>query len=150
MTSSSGNAGTRVRSTIKALKISLSDAQFKVHFIATDGDFGYSCFHEKLFTWWHGVFEGTGLECELALLEGREVDDVIVSDLLHLLKSARACIINGNVTMNLDGMFSFNAQDMESVLHIGKSLCDRTSTEKMRDEYPLEKFTAGNFMKLLM
>ena len=150
MTSPSGNAGTCVRSTINALKISLTDAKFKVHFIATDGDSGYSCFHENMFTWWHDAFKGKGLECALALLEGREMDDVIVSDLLHLLKNARARIINGNVTMNLDGMFSFNAQDMESVLHLGKSLCDRSSTGKMRDQYPLEIFTVENFMKLLM
>lgn len=147
LTAQSGNANEAVHSVISVLKESLFELSFKVRFTATDGDSGYSKFHDELFSSWYQVFTRKGLESVLDLLEER---DVIVSDLLHLFKNARARIINGNVTMNLDGEFAFNASDMNVVLNLGNTLTDRTTTGKMKDEYPLKLFTIENFLTLLM
>ena len=147
LTGPSGNASQGVFVTLGVLKDSLSEAFFNVRFVATDGDSGYSPFHNDMFSSWGHIFMYKGLESALDLLEKREV---IVSDLLHLLKNARSRIINGNVTMNLEGNFSFNALDVNAVLCLGNALCDKTSTGKMRDQYPLEIFTVDNFMKLLL
>ena len=147
LTAQSGNANETVHSVLGVLKESLSRLSFRVRFTATDGDSGYSKFHNEMFSCWYQVFKAKGLECALDLLEQKEV---IVSDLLHLLKNARARIINGSVTMNLDGHFSFNALDMNAVLNLGNVLTDRTTTGKMRDDYPFKLFTIENVLTLLM
>ena len=148
LTAQSGNANQTVHSILAELKWRLAALNFKVRFIATDGDSGYSVLHQNMLPMSYGEFTSKGLESALTLL--KEANDVVVSDLLHLFKNARARIINGRVTMNLNGLLPFTASDMNRVLELGNALTDTTSKGKMLDQYPLEIFTINNFLRLVM
>ena len=147
LTATSGNASQTVRSVLSELRQRLLALSFKVQFVATDGDSGYSMLHEQMFSMWCERFVTKGLESAITLIDGT---DVVVSDLLHLFKNARSRIVNGRVTMNIDGLFPFSASDMNLVLDLGSALTDTTSKGKMTDQYPLEIFTIENFMTLVM
>ena len=147
LTHKNGNASVNVLSVFETLKQDLQRLHFNVRFLATDGDSGYNHLHETMFSSWFSDFQRKGLEETWDKLKG---PDVIVGDFLHLLKNARGRMINGSITMNLDGKFSFTASDMNNVLKLGSPLTDKTSTGKMKDTYPLEIFTLKHFMTLFM
>ena len=68
--------------------------------------------------------------------------------MLHLLKNTRARLIGNTLTLNLDGSFPFDAEQMNNVLGLGPSLLDRSSKGKMRDQYALDIFNFTNFLRL--
>ena len=147
LTQQHGNANEQVRAVCEQLKSVLQDLSFNVRFLAADGDSGYSKMHERMFLEWYPLFVRNGVE---EILDTLEVHDAIVGDFLHLLKNARARLVNGKITMNLDGNFAFDAAKMNSVLNLGKPLTDKTSIGKMKDAYSLDIFTLDNFFSLLM
>ena len=70
--------------------------------------------HQNMLPMWYGEFTSKGLESALTLL--KEANDVVVSDLLHLFKNARARIINGRVTMNLNGLLPLSLKRKKKLL----------------------------------
>ena len=147
MTQKGGNAGAAVRERLDMVRKALHDEKFDVQYVATDGDSGYAPMHKKLFDTWWPVYLNTGVEAALDVLGLQETR--ILTDFLHILKNARSRIINGVVTLTYNGAKPFSADEMESVLRIGKPLLDKSPTGKMKDSYALSIFTLENFFTLL-
>ena len=143
---SSGNASRDVLLRIDDLVGSLPRLNFVVRFIATDGDGGYNAIHERMYFRWKTMYHQKGLEEVLKALD--EMDSLIVSDLLHLLKNARSKVRKGNVSVFGDGSFPFDARDLEQELSLGMALTDISSKGRMRDIYVLEIFTLENVVRL--
>lgn len=142
-----GNAGPDVIERLKSVKDKLREFGIVVKYVATDGDSGYKCLHDFMFSKWRPVYSSSGLDEVSKAIESCEFP--IAGDLLHILKNARARLLAGPITLSLDGAFSFTADDMNKILQIGQSLTDKSSKGKMRDRYALEIFSLANFEKLV-
>ena len=147
MTQSNGNAGDEVIKRIYDLVETLSRNHFNVRCIASDGDRGYDSLHREMMSEWIGELRGRGLEAALDVV--RDYEKRIAGDFLHLLKNARARMMNGRVTILSTGHYPFTAMDVNKVLNLGRALTDNTSQGKMRDSYALEVFTLDNFLRLV-
>ena len=146
MTKDRGNAGPDVLAMFNLLKEGLEQERIFVKYLATDGDAAYQGLHDEMFDrWWKG-YEKHGLDKLLTLLDDKPF--LIVGDMLHLLKNTRARLIGNTLTLNLDGSFPFDAEQMNNVLGLGPSLLDRSSKGKMRDQYALDIFNFTNFLRL--
>lgn len=147
MTQRNGNAGEVVIKRIGELKEILAKHRFKVRCIASDGDRGYDSLHRDMMSKWIGELRGSGLEAAVDAV--RHYGMRVVGDFLHILKNARARMMNGRVTILSTGHFPFTAQDVNKILKLGRALTDNTSQGKMRDSYALEVFTLENCLRLV-
>ena len=147
MPQQNGNAGEAVRQRLEVLTKILQDLHFIVRSTASDGDRGYEAMHRDMASQWVPQFLSTGLEAALECVRG--YDNCIIGDFLHMLKNARARVFNGKVSVFATGNFPFDANDMNKVLKLGRSLTDNTSKGRMRDSYALEIFTLDNFRCLV-
>ena len=143
-----GNAGPEIFKTLAILKASLRKMNFVVKFVATDGDRGYDNQHLIMFSKWQKLYYDKGLDKVIESVPDED-DDVIITDLLHLLKNARSKLLNGKVSVFCDGSFAFCAAEAEENLNLGAALRDFTSKGRMRDIYVLEIFTLENVVKLI-
>lgn len=144
---SKSNADNVIKSKIFQIKKELREQNVNVKYIATDSDPGYYIYHSELIEKWFPVFCQKGIDAAIDVYEKQ--DNLFISDFLHLLKNARSRIINCIVSISPDGSAAFNANDLNSVLNIGMSLTDLSSTGKMKDLYPLQIFTIENYIKLI-
>ena len=145
MTKNKGNAGTDVLTKIDFLKRRLRELKFNVNFVAVDGDAGYACLHQQMFTTWWSLYCSEGLD---AAVRNLDTDCCIVTDLLHVAKNARSRLIGGRLTMCCDGSHSFTGEMMNRILKLGPALSDKSMHGKMRDIYALQIFNLDNFLTL--
>lgn len=147
MTRNRGNAGPDVIERINILKACLLEEKIRVKYVATDGDSGYRQLHDDMFDGWWPYYQKKGLDKLLRRLDG--TPGLIVGDMLHILKNARARLLGNSITLSIDGSYSFDAQQMNSKLNLGPSLDDKSSKGKMHDNYALSIFNLDNFLKLV-
>ena len=147
MTQNNGNAGETVLARIKQLRAELERSHFRVRCVASDGDRGYDAMHRAMLKEWFSKFKNNGIEAALETVQG--YGESIVSDFLHLLKTARSRMLNGRVSICCTGTCPFTAACMNERLHLGLALTDHTSKGRMRDSYALQIFTLENFLNLV-
>ena len=143
----SGVGGDHVKERMAQLIQMLKQHNFIVKYKATDGDRTYTVWHDEAILKWWPTYCEKGLEEALKVIENEEAFPI--GDFLHLLKNARSKIMNSDVTIFYDGFYKFNANDLESILHLGKPLTDYNTVGKMKDSYALDIFTIPNYFLLL-
>ena len=143
---SNGNAGKDVIAQMHTLVSLLTSLYFVVRFVSTDGDRGYDHLHHQMYSKWKPLYNTKGLDKALESLDQQK--DLIVGDLLHLLKNARSKLFKGKISIFGDGSCGFDASDVEQQLHLGAALTDYTSKGRMRDVYVLEIFRLENVQRL--
>lgn len=117
-----------------------------VRFAATDADTGTNTFHEKQEAFWAKRLDTTVEEVADSLNGYQGI--WYVSDAFHLLKNARARLLNHPVAVNChDANNLVTAADLETRLKLGKALTDSSPEGKMNDQYPLRLFRIENAMK---
>ena len=142
-----GKAGKDILDKLDTIIKILKEQHFNILYIATDGDSGYQSKHNAFYQKWFNILQTKGLdEAMCSVLNEKEWP---VTDFLHILKNARSRIMNGNVSLRIDGLYPTNNIKMNIILQLGKSLQDRSTLGKMKDIYPLEIFTLNNFLKCI-
>ena len=147
MTRDRGNAGPDVIERINLVKACLFREKILVKYLATDGDSGYRQLHDEMFNGWWPCYQKHGLDKLLSCLDDKP--GLIVGDMLHILKNARARLLGNSITLSLDGLYCFDAQRMNNILNLGPSLVDKSSKGKMHDNYALSIFNLDSFLKLV-
>lgn len=129
------------------LREGAADAGMIVQFAATDGETGTNQMHrDQADTWLDGA--STASCGALAQKVGADGKIWFVSDVFHLLKGARARIVNHPVAVNPENSAEvITSSELEGRLHLGKTLTDRSSQGKMNDWYPIDLFRCENALK---
>ena len=142
-----GNADQKILDIISQSINNLQYYGFNIKCKATDGDCGYNSWHYEATSLWWEIFLKKGFEAALKCIS--EKNSWPIADMLHIFKNARSRIINGNVSVRIDGEDSFNAINLEAILELGDALTDSSSKGKMKDFYCFEIFTIQNFFTLM-
>ena len=144
---SKGNADNYIKETISNAIKYLRYNGFNIKYKATDGDSGYNEWNKSTISKWWKTYLKNGIEESLCFVKCEE--EWPIADMLHIFKNARSRIINGRVSVRIDGKNSFDARDLESILHLGDALLDNSPKGKMKDFYCIEIFRMDNFFTLM-
>jgi hypothetical protein len=144
----SGRATEDVLDAMKAAREALTAQGLVVKFECSDGDAGHNQSHRDFFGEWYQHFLDNGLTGALEYAAGR--DAIPAGDFLHLLKTFLNKVKNHLVVMSPDCLeTSISVTDLESLLHLGRALSDKSSVGRMRDSYALQLFSISNCLKCL-
>ena len=126
----------------------LEAKNIKILFIATDGEKALDTVHNEFF------------ESHIASLLNHEFEKVIdslssgkyipLSDILHLLKNARAHIINHKLYVDPCNLICVNKALMDEALEFSKCLTDTSREGKMKDGYAIELFSWKTLTELYL
>jgi hypothetical protein len=143
-----GRATSDVFDAVKQAREALSVEGLIVKFECSDGDAGHNQSHRDFFREWYPHFIEKGLEGALDYAGGR--DNIPVGDFLHLVKTFLNKVKNHMVVMSPDCLqTAVDVKDLESLLHLGRALSDRSSVGRMRDSYALQLFSIPNCLRCL-
>jgi hypothetical protein len=151
-----GSADQLIQQEITNLLSMLARRQCFVHFVASDGDPGYSRRHQEHFLMWFKVYvqhygQGALRALDLTLEHFSMVKDFPVLDLLHVAKNFRAKVIDYAICINPSVlMWTVSAPRLAEILNLGDVLTDTSQIGKMRDAYGLLLFTFHNAYLLLL
>jgi hypothetical protein len=133
---------------MKVAREALAAQGLVVKFECTDGDAGHNQSHRVFFSQWYGQFLEKGSTGTFDFAAGG--DAIPVGDFLHLLKTFLKKVKNHLVVMSPDCLETpVSVADLESVLHLGRALSDKSSVGRMRDSYALQLFSIANCLKCL-
>jgi hypothetical protein len=145
-----GSADLPIQQEIDSLLGLLSERKCVVHFMASDGDSGYSARHREHFLRWFDIYlqnfeHGTLGALEITLNIFATCPNLPILDMLHVAKNFRAKLINHPICLNPSILgWPVLASSLAESLHVGDVLSDTTQMGKMRDSYPILLFTFRN------
>jgi hypothetical protein len=139
----SGRATEEVLGAMKAARDELTAQGFVVKFECSDGDAGHNQSHRAFFSEWYPHFLDNGLKGALDYAAGR--DAIPAGDFLHLLKTFLNKVKNHLIVMSPDCLqTAVSVADLESLLHLGRPLSDKSAVGRMRDSYAMLLFSISN------
>ena len=147
MTKDTGSADLNIKMRINKVIEKLKEVGVNVLYKATDGDKGYMEWHWIFFNKWWQLYHTEGACAAYEYV--RTLSEIPITDPLHIGKNMRSRILNGTVSLRIDGRDDFTAHQMEEVLKLGDALTDKSPTGKMKDFYVLEIFNLKNFFELM-
>jgi hypothetical protein len=144
----SGRATEEVHDAIDRACEALTNRGLHVKFVCADGDQGYNHSHQAFFEQWYEQFLEGGLAAAAAFAGGQP--KFPVGDYLHLWKTLCSKVKNHPVVLSPDCLASWvKVEELESLLHLGTVLTDKSSVGRMRDSYALKLFSLSNCIRCL-
>jgi hypothetical protein len=148
------HASGRIDDEIRGIRDKLCEVMgangFSSTFVATDGDTGVSGAHHQAFSLYSHFAVGVDLTTIVSHLTDNGTRDLThwpISDLLHLMKNARARVVMGLLAFT-SGARTINGDSLNEVLTVGRALTDCTALDLLKDELALYTFTLHNLLKL--
>lgn len=122
--------------------------KFVVVYFSTDADNSTDCLHRAFFEkYLAGLSDDIELKELAAKWEWQEI--IPISDFLHLLKTARAHLLNHLMKLSRDRK-TLNIEKIKEVLKIGDALANVSHWAKMCDSYAIALFQITSFMKVMI
>jgi hypothetical protein len=144
----SGRATNPVQDALQKVSGSMTAHGLIVRYVCADGDYCYHRRHFEYFQRWYAILIENGLQFTLNTLE-HDIE-IPVGDYLHIWKVYCKKLKNHPVTLiPSSAESSFNVEDLETLLHLGPALSDKSTIGRMRDSYPLQLFCWANCVKCI-
>ena len=129
--------------------ISILEAKnIKVLFIATDGEKALDTVHNEFFDKYIKSILNQEFEKIIEAISSEEY--IPLSDMLHLLKNARAHLLNHRLYVDPSNLICVNKALMDEALEFSKCLTDTSREGKMKDGYAIELFSWKTLVELYL
>ncbi|KAK8895862.1 hypothetical protein M9Y10_013748 [Tritrichomonas musculus] len=148
MPTTNGSSPQSVVDRFKELTNLLKDLNFIVKFCSTDGDISFDFKHRNFFT--EKVEPLINESFEMIVFSLRNEIAIPISDILHLLKSARSRLIEHLLLIDPDSLKCVNTSLFASCAELNAEFTDKSSSGAMKDAYPLSMFSWRSFVNLMM
>lgn len=125
----------------------LKEIGFIVKYRATDGDISFDFVHDDFFEKYIEPNLDKTFDELVKLCSSAET--IPLSDLLHLLKAARAKIINHLVMIDIPELKCLNTQLFADATNLGPVFNDRNSSGAMKDDYIFQLFSWFTFVEVM-
>jgi hypothetical protein len=125
------------------LCVVLEENRFRCHFIATDGDTGVSDAHKQAFALYSDAPVDEDLENIVNHIVKNDAEVLKhwpISDLLHLMRNARARIAMGRLAFD-SGCWQITGDGLGEILDMEKVFTAHGSLDLLKDELALATFT---------
>lgn len=117
----------------------LTEIGFIVKYFSTDGDISFDSFHSDFFKKYIQNYLDQPLDEIILNIENNIF--LPLSDLLHLIKSARAKLVNHLLMIDIDNLICINTQLFIESTGLGPVLEDKSRAAAMKDQYALSLFS---------
>lgn len=139
MESQNGPSPIDVVTKFKDISDYLTDMGFIVKYRATDGDISFDCLHSEFFE----EYIEKNIDSDfLSIVDSLiNVNQIPISDMLHLLKVARARLVNHLIMIDVNELRCVNTHLFAEAANLGPVFSDRNSSGAMKDHYVLSLFS---------
>ena len=140
-----GSSPKTIKELFDSISIELNNLDITTKFRATDGDVSFDKIHDE---WYREHIEKFGT-FEEVLDHIITLDNIPISDFLHLLKCSRSHILNHLVMLVPDLLICLNIELMKENTDLDEALDDLSTSGRMKDAYPLAIFSWNTFIELI-
>ena len=141
----SGTSTKEVHEIFEKIISKLKELNIATKFKATDGDVSFDKMHDD----WFGEHIAKYKSFEDVINHVITLNEIPVSDFLHLIKCARSHLLNHLIMLVPELLICMNVDLMKECTDLGASLTDLTTSGRMKDSYPLAIFSWDTYMSLL-